>query len=611
MKKNDLYQLDKQIFRVLEIEKDKILVVDCLKKTMPKWIVSQELDNFYAIKQEEFYLMIGFAPIGEEEIEKHQKSKMYHRYTIISPALCYIGDKHMRSEFLKRASEQYGVSEQSVKEYLWRYLAVQHIQALLPRIGKISKELTIDQQNMRWALNKYFYNTKKNSLKNAYRHLLKSKYSRVDGTLLEKYPSFNQFRYFYRKTRSLQNFYISRNGLSSYQRDRRPLLGESVQEYAPAVGVGMVDGTICDIYLVNEQGNLVGRPILVSCIDVFSGLCLGFFLGWEGGVYSLRELLLNIITDKVEFCKEFGINISPEEWPTKEGMMVGEIVSDQGSEYVGDTFSQITEIGTTLTNLAPYRPDLKGPVEKFFDIIQKLYKPLLKGKGVIEPDFQQRGAHDYRLDACIDLRTFMQIIIRCIIYYNSSQVLENYPFTEDMLAKKIRPYSSDIFLYGLEQVGANFIRCRKEDVVLTLLPRTGGKFSRKGLIVNKMRYKNDGKADQYLEGKKVVVAYNPDDITFIWLYEDGNYTRFELIERRYKGKTLEQTEQMRAEKKKIIEAESKAQLQAEIDLVAHIQTLTDNCRKTSKVSTKDIRGNRKKEQMKTHKSQIEEVKLNG
>ncbi len=41
-----------------------------------------------------------------------------------------------------------------------------------------------------------------------------------------------------------------------YQKNHRPLLGDGVQEFAPNVGFGMLDSTICDIYLVNDAGKL-------------------------------------------------------------------------------------------------------------------------------------------------------------------------------------------------------------------------------------------------------------------------------------------------------------------------------------------------------------------
>ena len=128
--------------------------------------------------------------------------------------------------------------------------------------------------------------------------MLKEKYCDSEGQLIENYPTFNQFRYFYRKHKKMQNYYISRNGLTNYQRNNRPLLGDGIQEFASSIGAGMLDATICDIYLVNNSGEIVGRPILTACVDAYSGMCCGYSLSWEGGVYSLRSLMLNVITDK-------------------------------------------------------------------------------------------------------------------------------------------------------------------------------------------------------------------------------------------------------------------------------------------------------------------------
>ena len=120
--------------------------------------------------------------------------------------------------------------------------------------------------------------------------LIKSRFTDEEGKLLPEYPTFNQFRYFYRKTRKMQNYYISRDGLKDYQRNNRPLTGDGVQEYANRVGIGMLDSTICDIYLINEAGQLVGRPLLAAAVDAYSGICMGYTLSWEGGVYSLKAL---------------------------------------------------------------------------------------------------------------------------------------------------------------------------------------------------------------------------------------------------------------------------------------------------------------------------------
>ena len=167
------------------------------------------------------------------------------------------------------------------------------------------------------------------------------------GILAEEYLSFYQFRYFYRKTKNLQNFYISRNGLKNCQRNNRSLTGEGVQEFAPAVGTGMFDAAVCDIYLVNDTGSLVGRPILTACADAYSGLCCGYSLLWESGVYSLRGLMLNIISDKVSWCSSFGIPIRREDWNCD--MLPATFITDMGSEYTSENFEQIAELGVELS----------------------------------------------------------------------------------------------------------------------------------------------------------------------------------------------------------------------------------------------------------------------
>ena len=161
---------------------------------------------------------------------------MHERYTMIAPIVSFISDDKMRSKLICSIAEEHNVSKQTVRNYLCLYLSYMDISALAPKKRKDERELTQDEKYMRWALNKFFYTTKKQSLMTAYTMMLKEKYCDAMGVLGEEYPSFYQFRYFYRKTRKMQNFYISRDGLKNYQRNNRPLTGEGVQEFAPAVG---------------------------------------------------------------------------------------------------------------------------------------------------------------------------------------------------------------------------------------------------------------------------------------------------------------------------------------------------------------------------------------
>ena len=442
LKKNMILKKEEdsiQIFRVLAIEKEKVLVIDCIKKTMPVWVEIEKLDDF--VEEQEAQGDNHSEAANFDILEDYSldvRKIIYQRYNIISAILPFVADEAMRSELIAKMAGEHGISKQSVRKYLCEYLAAQDIRSLAPQERNTDRALTQDEKNMRKALNKYYYTTKKRTLKNVYTMMLRDSYCDGEGKLFSVYPSFYQFRYFFRKYNTKQTEYISRNGLSYYQRNQRPLVGDGVQAFAPHVGVGMLDATVLDIYLINEAGGIVGRPILTACVDAYSGLCCGYSLSWEGGVYSLRNLMLNVITDKVEHCRSFGIEINREDWNCSK--LSGKFVTDMGSEYKSGNFEQITDLGVQIINLPSYRPELKSKVEKFFDCIQSYYRNQLKGKGVVEPDFQERGVHDYRKDACLTMADFEKIIIHCILFYNCKRVLENFPYTEEMLSQGIKPY---------------------------------------------------------------------------------------------------------------------------------------------------------------------------
>ena len=603
MKINQLLRSGETIIRVLDIKDGQAFIVDCKRQTVPKWVSIDTLTEYETCTDD----VIDSLP-DINDLDLQSRKFAYEHFTYIAGVLPFVTDKKRRCEAITQITEEKRISKQTVYNYLWLYLVHQNIAALSPKTATIEKSLTDDEKNIRWALNKFFYTHSKNSLNTAYTLMLKEKYCDAEGVLLPQYPSFYQFRYYYRNHKKMQNFYISRNGIKNYQRNNRPLLGDGIQEFAPAVGVGMLDATVCDIYLVNEAGGIVGRPILTACVDACSGLCCGYSLSWEGGVYSLRNLMTNVISDKTELCKKHGISINPLQWNCD--MLPATLVTDMGKEYISNTFEQIADFGVTIVNLPPYRPELKGAVEKFFDVVQGLYKPHLKGKGVIEPDYQERGAHDYRKDARLTMADFEKIILRCIVYYNSQRIVDNFPFTEKMLADGVKPYASDIWNYGLNQAGANLIPADYNTLILTLLPRTTGKFSRKGLIVNKLRYKHDGFTERYLNGGTVTVAYNPEDVSEIWLIENGIYTLFTLIESRFCGKGTQEVEVMKESQKAAVKATTAANTQAKIDLVKHISVVVASAANQGNTSIKGIRDNRRREQRKTHIDYVKEGAAN-
>ncbi|MCC8129384.1 MAG: transposase family protein [Clostridiales bacterium] len=598
MQKNELLQGEDTIIRVLGISEGNILIVDCLKRSVPRWLQESALACYEECNEATLSKQTGIVPLSIENLDAKSRSYAYKRFSMIAGILPFIGIEKERCMAVNKMAEYFKVSNQTIKYLLWLYLVYQNVSVLAPKQCIHERELTADEKNMRWALNKFFYTQHKNSLQTAYTYMLKERYCDSTGVLLQEYPTIHQFRYFYRKNRKKQTYFIARSGVKDYEKNHRPLLGDGIQEFAPHIGIAMLDATVCDIYLVNEAGSLVGRPILVLAVDGYSSMVCGYSLLWEGGVYSLRGLMLNIIADKVEHCKRFGIRINKSDWNCDKLPAV--LVTDMGNEYVSATFEQLSELGVTLVNLPAYRPDLKGNVEKAFDLIQGYFKPYLMGKGLIEPDFRERGSHDYRKDACLTLKQFEAILLRCIVYYNTSRTIENFPYTENMVQEGIKPLASAIWNYGLAQDSADLISVTSHEIILTLLPRTEGRFSRNGLKVNGMRYKDEGFTEKYLSGGTATVAYNPDDVSYVWLIDNGTYTRFELIESRFKGMDLTEVETLRGKQKSLVKATERANMQAKIDLASHIDAIVSTAATGGDVDIKGVRKSRQRERSKNH-----------
>lgn len=614
MQKNELLRKDGSIIRILAAEGDEVLCITCrgISSPMPGWCRASEFEDYSPCNEDELQEALGMELVPEDGLKPDERNTARQRYTIIAPVLGCLEDEKTRAQMTGRTAEEHGVTKQTVRNYLKMYLTYNSLSALVPkrRTAK-EKPLTEDEKNIRWAVNKFVYSRKKNSLNTAYKMMLREKYTDSDGVLADEYPSFNQFRYWYAKNKNYMSYYIAREGKSGFMRNHRVLVGDCVQAFAAAPGVGMADSTVMDLYVVSDdRSRVVGRPVLAALLDGYSYLCLGYSLGWEGGEYSLQSLMVNVVTDKKSHCHKFGVEITGDEWPSA---LPGCIVTDRGSDYAGSTYGQLAELGVRIINLEAYRADEKGVVEKFFDTIQNFFKPYLKGAGVVAGEYLERGSYfgDYKEKSCLTLREFETVLIRCIVHYNSGHIVSGFPYTEEMIKMGIKPYSNCIWEYGIENLrGCNVLPAiTKEQVILTLLPRTRGSFTRFGLKVNGLRYFCDGYFERCLKGGKAVVAYDRVDVSCVWLYENGKYTRFGLIESRYQGKDLEAVLDMKGRQKEIVDGERHRSIQSEIDLMAHIQTIKHNALTGTGPDAAGIRETREEERKNKHINYAKEAGL--
>ena len=92
MKKYDLLRSDDSIIRALDIQPDRILMIDCIKRNMPIWVDAAVLESYSECTSDELFEITGFIPAEADALDADQRKIMYERYTMIAPILVFIAE---------------------------------------------------------------------------------------------------------------------------------------------------------------------------------------------------------------------------------------------------------------------------------------------------------------------------------------------------------------------------------------------------------------------------------------------------------------------------------------------------------------------------------------
>ena len=139
MKKNDIVKTEAGLFRILAIDEERVLAIDCGKKTMPRFFPLSDFENGKILEQ------IPSSFPSWEELSPNERKIAQKRYTMIAAAVAVVSDKQKRNSMIDYASAQFGVSKQTLRSFLCSYLVYQDIAVLAPK-KKEEKPLTQDEK---------------------------------------------------------------------------------------------------------------------------------------------------------------------------------------------------------------------------------------------------------------------------------------------------------------------------------------------------------------------------------------------------------------------------------------------------------------------------------
>ncbi|MFM0034169.1 Mu transposase C-terminal domain-containing protein [Paraburkholderia strydomiana] len=436
------------------------------------------------------------------------------------------------------------------------------------------------------------------SVTDAYHHTLRRFYveehvvpgaSTSDLTLkpLDQLPSIRQFSYWGRKAFDDLTVLRSRAGERRWQKDHRGLTGRANNGVYGPCHRFEIDATIADIYLVSRYNRnwVIGRPVIYVVVDVFSTMIAGIFVGLEGPSWNgARHALFNAFTDKVAFCRMYGIEIESSTWPSHH--LPRELMADRG-EMLGQAAEGIvTGLGIDIAIAPPFRPDWKAIVEGRFRLLNKTSQ-IHWIPGAVRERIAERGERDYRLDAVLDLAEFTNIMISSVLHYNHhSRRPER--LTADMIREEIEPSPVNLWRWGMEN-GLATPNTQPQDLVyLHLLPRDTASIQRGGICFKGMYYtcadaiQQNWFARARKDGRRsVTVWYDPNDRAHVWL-QDGqrNFVRCDLLdsEERVAQRRLEEVLDMVDMIRTPSAKDAYATLSDKIRLDAHIEAVVGHAR---------------------------------
>lgn len=302
-------------------------------------------------------------------------------------------------------------------------------------------------------------------------------------------PTLKQFIYNTDKGMGLHEKLVAQKGTVAVAQRHRARLGNTKHLHFGPGSVYQIDATVGDLYLrsCDDPTRLIGRPVIYLIVDMYAHMIVGFAVALYGPSWDSAALALqNAFSDKVEYCRSLGISIEAHQWPPEH--KCNGLMGDRGWDHLSKHAGGGSEFfGYKLSNLPPYRADLKGLVENQFNFVKASVK-FVPGDWRARP----KGERANKLDGAMTLREFEKFMAINILKRNATHQVLDVPSDWDCTLGRA-PTPNMLWAHGVVTHGtpdkADMVRIRQG------LLRVGtARTSDRGLMFNSMEYVPEDKA---------------------------------------------------------------------------------------------------------------------
>lgn len=575
-----------------------------------------------------------FLLVLEEDLDESAKRDRDDKWAVIAPLLDhgYPGQIFVRGEMGRlvgnRAAEL-GIQRKTIYRHLYRYWFYGQVRnALLKNYSAVgvanrtykpevrpgrkpkfqgvlvspAKLLSVvDKRCIRVGYALYAKN-KTSTVRSAYDKMLSKFYSlkdlsknaenRVRLLPQSEIPTFRQFDYWGKQFFDEIETDRGRKGMVKWLKDCRPLSGTVRDWLRGPCHQFEIDATIADIYLVNSYSRrmLIGRPVLYIVVDSYSGMIVGLYVGLEGPSWNgARQALFNAFTSKVDFCAQYGVEITSEDWDCHH--LPHQIYADRGEMLSLAAEGLATGLGIEMGTAPPYRPDWKPMVESRFGILNDLTGIRWLPGGVAARE-KERGDRDYRLDATLNLKEFTQIIIECVLHYNRYH-RQPERLSQAMMNDGIEPTPMGIWAWASEN---DLIQDnnRPDDLIyLHLLPRERATVQKSGVLFRGMHYVCEVAIQENWFAKarrngvwSIECRFDPNSAAHIWIQgENKQFLRCDLrrSDAKYASYRSDEVYDLLEAYRQSPPAHKRAELESRVSLVDTVEQIISNAKAERKL----------------------------
>lgn len=295
------------------------------------------------------------------------------------------------------------------------------------------------------------------------------------------------------------------------------------QRFAPVTGkyrakrpldVVQIDHTPADVILVDSfERRAIGRPWVTLAIDIATRMVTGYHVSLEAPTrLSIALCLTRAVAPKAEFLADLEYNVP---WPAQgkpESIHV-----DNGRDFRSRAFqSACAEWGINLVYRPPGSPHFGGHVERLIGTMMGAVHLL---PGTTQSSVAARGGYDAEAKAAMTSREFDRWFALEICRYNNS-IHSSLGCTPVAKWEALAGEMSGDIPFDMEAFRVSFLPSEQRQV------------RRDGIHLFDLRYWSDALAGNIgRRDRKVVVRYDPRDISSVWVELDGG----RCVEARYRN----------------------------------------------------------------------------